>query len=93
MLTKELGKHLSHCFSLSLSMSDSQVEIPHLSNMGAAPVTVHLITLGPAQSPDATQCHDARTRMHAHGRMHTHAHARTHKIRMNFLATYGDEGG
>lgn len=58
---KELGKHLSPCFSLSLSMLDSQVEIPHLSNMGAAPVTVHLITLGPVLSPDATQCHAART--------------------------------
>lgn len=63
-------------------MSDSQVEIPHLSNMGAAPVTVHLITRGPAPSPDATQRRATRTS--------TRARARTQKIKMNFLATYGE---
>lgn len=49
-----------------LSEPDSQVEIPHLPNMGAAPVTVHLITLGPAQSPDATQHHSTHTHASAH---------------------------
>lgn len=63
-------------------MSDSQVEIPHLSNMGAAPVTVHLITLGPAPSPDATQRRATRTS--------PRTRARTQKIKMNFLATYGE---
>lgn len=79
---EELGKHPSLHFSLYTS--DSQVEIPHLSNMGAAPVTVHLITLGPALSPDATQCHAAYT---------CYKYAHTLKIKMNFLATYGEEGG
>lgn len=67
-------------------MPDSQVEIPHLSNMGAAPVTVHLITLGPVLSPDATQWHAARTSC-------TQIHIHAQKIKMNFLATYGEEGG
>lgn len=82
---KELGKHRSPRSFVALSMSDSQVEIPHLSNMGAAPVTVHLITLGPAPSLDATQCCTTRTSP----RTQTRAHAHTQKIKMNFLATYG----
>lgn len=68
-------------------MSDSQVEIPHLSNMGAAPVTVHLITLGPMLSLGTTQCHAARI-----ARTYTHIQIHTHKIKMNFLATYGGRG-
>lgn len=70
-----------------LSEPDSQVEIPHLSNMGAAPVTVHLITLGPAQSPDATQHRSTHTRPH------TQTHVCARKIKMNFLATYGGSRG
>lgn len=69
---KELGKHRSPRFLFALSMSDSQVEIPHLSNMGAAPVTVHLITLGPVLSPDATQRRATRTPL-------AHKHTDTHR--------------
>lgn len=82
--TERAQKATSHS---PLSEPDSQVEIPHLSNMGAAPVTVHLITRGPAQSPDTTQHRSTRTRAHTQTRVHAQ------KIKMNFLATYGGSRG
>lgn len=89
---KELGKHLSACFSLSLHVWQpgwDSSPVQHGSR------TCHR-ALNHTRASAEPRRHTVPCRTHillTHTHTRTQIHIRAHKIKMNFLATYGEEGG